>query len=318
MLGGISDPRRRRRLSPDEPPRRADAARAARAAPLRARHGRVGRLPADRRVLRTPARFAGRDQVSASQKMLRFAIDGITSFSSSRCALRPGSACSPGSWPWLTAAWAIYEQLFGSGVVHGWTTIMIAVALGSVGAAADDGHAGRVRRAHLRRDQAPPALHHGRRNQLAVGRRARRRRTESDDDVKPALARTELSELPRLRWPWARSLWSASRSSSPAKWVAYRASRKADFAERNTLGRARPLGPVALAGGGARASRRSWGSCWFRARGWTRRSRSWSARPRWFRRWRPCCVSVPAFSEQARERQASLLPDRARRFWRGA
>jgi len=31
----------------------------------------------------------------------------------------------------LTAAWATYQRFFGTGVVPGWTTIMIAVALGS-------------------------------------------------------------------------------------------------------------------------------------------------------------------------------------------
>ena len=65
--GRRSDPGRRGGLPADEPPRRADAARAARAAPVRARPRLVGRLSADLRRLRAAGPLRRRDEVSLAQ-----------------------------------------------------------------------------------------------------------------------------------------------------------------------------------------------------------------------------------------------------------
>ena len=130
MLGGAPIPRRRRRLPVDEPPRRADAARPARAAPVRARPGLLGRLQADRRHLRTAGALRGRDEVSRSARCSASRSTASRPSRRCRCGSPPGSAC----WPGLTGAgrrrWAAVVKLFG-GVVRGWTTIMILVGLGS-------------------------------------------------------------------------------------------------------------------------------------------------------------------------------------------
>ncbi len=76
------------------------------------------------------ARFAGTTKYPVS-KMLKFAIDGITSFSilPLRVATWLGvfaAICAVG-----IGAWAIAVKVLGLGTVPGWTTIMFAVALGS-------------------------------------------------------------------------------------------------------------------------------------------------------------------------------------------
>jgi dolichol-phosphate mannosyltransferase len=76
------------------------------------------------------ARFAGTTKYPVS-KMLRFALDGITSFSilPLRVATWLGvfaAICAVG-----IGAWAIAAKVLGLGTVSGWTTIMFAVALGS-------------------------------------------------------------------------------------------------------------------------------------------------------------------------------------------
>jgi polyisoprenyl-phosphate glycosyltransferase len=76
------------------------------------------------------ARFAGETKYPLS-KMLRFAADAITSFSV--MPLRFASWLGVGSAlvAVVYALFAIYVKLFLAGVVPGWTTIMIAVALGT-------------------------------------------------------------------------------------------------------------------------------------------------------------------------------------------
>ena len=103
-----------------------------------------------------PARFAGETKYPL-RKMLRFAIDGITSFSIMPLRFATWLGVLSG-FAAMAAALGVLRQAVRRGAVQGWTTMMILVALGIVGAAADDGHPGRVRRAHLRRGQAPAAV----------------------------------------------------------------------------------------------------------------------------------------------------------------
>jgi len=77
-----------------------------------------------------PARFAGETKYPI-KKMVRFAIDGIASFSVVPLRFATWLGALAGIAAALTAAWATYQRFFGTGVVPGWTTIMIAVALGS-------------------------------------------------------------------------------------------------------------------------------------------------------------------------------------------
>jgi polyisoprenyl-phosphate glycosyltransferase len=77
-----------------------------------------------------PARFAGETKYPL-KKMVRFAVDGIASFSVVPLRFATWLGVASGIVAMLTAAWAIYERFFGNGVVPGWTTIMIAVALGA-------------------------------------------------------------------------------------------------------------------------------------------------------------------------------------------
>jgi dolichol-phosphate mannosyltransferase len=62
--------------------------------------------------------------------MLRFAIDGITSFSIIPLRLATWLGALSGLAAIAVGAWALYVKLNGS-VVPGWTTIMILVALGT-------------------------------------------------------------------------------------------------------------------------------------------------------------------------------------------
>lgn len=77
-----------------------------------------------------PERFAGETHYPF-RKMLRFAIDGVTAFSSVplRFATWLGTASSIVGLG--VSLWVIYARLFLSGNVAGWATIMIAVCLGS-------------------------------------------------------------------------------------------------------------------------------------------------------------------------------------------
>jgi dolichol-phosphate mannosyltransferase len=77
-----------------------------------------------------PARFAGETKWPLS-KMLRFAIDGITSFSSVPLRFATWLGVAAGVVAFIGGVWAVYEKLWGTGTVPGWTTIMILVALGS-------------------------------------------------------------------------------------------------------------------------------------------------------------------------------------------
>jgi dolichol-phosphate mannosyltransferase len=77
-----------------------------------------------------PARFAGETKYPF-RKMLRFAIDGITSFSSVPLRIATWLGIAAGLIGIATAAFVIYVKLSGGRVVQGWTTIMMAVAFGS-------------------------------------------------------------------------------------------------------------------------------------------------------------------------------------------
>ena len=76
------------------------------------------------------ARFAGETKWPLS-KMLRFAIDGITSFSTVPLRFATWLGMFAGLVAVAIAIWAVYIKLFVTGAVQGWTTIMILVALGT-------------------------------------------------------------------------------------------------------------------------------------------------------------------------------------------
>jgi dolichol-phosphate mannosyltransferase len=76
-----------------------------------------------------PARFAGETKYPLS-KMLRFAIDGITSFSIVPLRTATYLGLTAGLIAVGTAVWAFVQGILGH-VVPGWTTIMIAVAFGT-------------------------------------------------------------------------------------------------------------------------------------------------------------------------------------------
>jgi dolichol-phosphate mannosyltransferase len=77
-----------------------------------------------------PARFAGETKYPF-RKMLRFAIDAITSFSVVPLRVATFLGVVAGFIAVAAAAFVVYVKLSGGRVVPGWTTIMIAVALGS-------------------------------------------------------------------------------------------------------------------------------------------------------------------------------------------
>ena len=77
-----------------------------------------------------PARFAGETKYPL-RKMLRFAVDGITSFSTVPLRMAIWLGVLAGIVALVGGLWAIYVRLFDDGVVPGWTTLMILVALGS-------------------------------------------------------------------------------------------------------------------------------------------------------------------------------------------
>jgi dolichol-phosphate mannosyltransferase len=76
-----------------------------------------------------PARFAGETKYPL-RKMIRFALDGIASFSIVPLRIATWLGVLAGLGAIAVAAWAVYQKLFGVGVVQGWTTIMIVVAMG--------------------------------------------------------------------------------------------------------------------------------------------------------------------------------------------
>jgi dolichol-phosphate mannosyltransferase len=77
-----------------------------------------------------PARFAGETKYPL-RKMVRFAIDGITSFSVVPLRIATWLGVLAGVGAFAGGVWALYVKLYKSGTVQGWTTIMILVALGS-------------------------------------------------------------------------------------------------------------------------------------------------------------------------------------------
>lgn len=77
-----------------------------------------------------PARFAGETKYPL-RKMLRFAIDGITSFSIVPLRIATWLGVVAGLSAVAIGAWALYAYLFRGGVVQGWTTLMVLVAGGS-------------------------------------------------------------------------------------------------------------------------------------------------------------------------------------------
>jgi dolichol-phosphate mannosyltransferase len=76
------------------------------------------------------ARFAGETKYPL-RKMVRFAVDGITSFSILPLRMATWLGIATGLVAIATGAWAAYDKLFGSGVVPGWAAIMVLVAFGS-------------------------------------------------------------------------------------------------------------------------------------------------------------------------------------------
>jgi glycosyltransferase involved in cell wall biosynthesis len=76
------------------------------------------------------ARFAGETKYPL-RKMIRFAVDGITSFSTVPLRFATWLGVFAGLVAVVIALWAVYIKLFVSGAVQGWTTIMIVVALGT-------------------------------------------------------------------------------------------------------------------------------------------------------------------------------------------
>lgn len=75
-----------------------------------------------------PPRFAGETKYPLS-KMVRFAIDGITSFSIVPVRFATWLAVATGLLAVVIALWAMIQKLRGDPVVPGWTTIMMLVAL---------------------------------------------------------------------------------------------------------------------------------------------------------------------------------------------
>ena len=73
-------------------------------------------------------RFAGETHYPM-RKMIRFAIDGITSFSSVPLRIATVLGLLAGGVGLVVAGWAVYVRLFNKAAVPGWATIMIAVTL---------------------------------------------------------------------------------------------------------------------------------------------------------------------------------------------
>jgi polyisoprenyl-phosphate glycosyltransferase len=76
------------------------------------------------------ARFAGETKYPL-RKMIRFAVDGITSFSVLPLRIATWLGAVAGAVAVIAGLWAVYVRFFVSAVVPGWTTIMIFVAFGT-------------------------------------------------------------------------------------------------------------------------------------------------------------------------------------------
>ena len=76
------------------------------------------------------ARFAGETKYPL-RKMIRFAIDGITSFSVLPLRLATWLGSLAGALAVITGLWTVYVRFYVEGVVPGWTTIMILIAFGT-------------------------------------------------------------------------------------------------------------------------------------------------------------------------------------------
>lgn len=76
------------------------------------------------------ARFAGETKYPL-RKMLRFALDGITSFSIIPLRIATWLGILAGVIAIGIGMWAVYVKFYMAGVVTGWTTIMMLVAFGS-------------------------------------------------------------------------------------------------------------------------------------------------------------------------------------------
>jgi polyisoprenyl-phosphate glycosyltransferase len=77
-----------------------------------------------------PARFAGETKYPLS-KMLKFAVDGITSFSVVPVRIATYLSMLAGFLAVCIAAWSLFQKFRGAPVVTGWTTIMVLIALSS-------------------------------------------------------------------------------------------------------------------------------------------------------------------------------------------
>lgn len=77
-----------------------------------------------------PQRFAGTTKYPL-RKMLRFALDGVTSFSTSPLRIAIWLGALAGLAAMALGGWALYIRLFTDRTVQGWTTIMLLVALGA-------------------------------------------------------------------------------------------------------------------------------------------------------------------------------------------
>jgi glycosyltransferase involved in cell wall biosynthesis len=75
-------------------------------------------------------RFAGQTHYPMG-KMIKFALDGITSFSIVPLRMATWLGIASGAVGVFVAAWAAYERFYNARVVPGWTTIVLAVALAS-------------------------------------------------------------------------------------------------------------------------------------------------------------------------------------------
>lgn len=77
-----------------------------------------------------PERFAGTTHYPL-RKMLRFAIDGITSFSTVPLKMATWLGVAAGTVGVLVAVWAAYSKFVSHATLPGWTAIMVAVCLAS-------------------------------------------------------------------------------------------------------------------------------------------------------------------------------------------
>jgi polyisoprenyl-phosphate glycosyltransferase len=75
-----------------------------------------------------PGRFAGETHYPL-KKMIKFALDGIISFSLVPLKIATWLGMLAGFVSVLVAAWSVYEHFFSKATVSGWPTIMVAVSL---------------------------------------------------------------------------------------------------------------------------------------------------------------------------------------------